>query len=173
MASFMPWVGRVNSTTIADGEWAELNHAFDAAGLTGALRYLNARTPHRFTGIFLFDDEVLINSCLINRESPHAMCWTPFPVAQSFCSLIRDTGKAFVVGNALQDARVADHPARERIISYCGVPLRMASGELFGSLCHFDYRPVRFSSLDLHFLERAAALVAAVVANEALHAGPA
>ena len=136
----------------------EFRRALQGGTLAG-LRYLNARTPHRFTGIFKYEGETLVNLLLVDREHAHAAPWANFSVSDSFCSVIRETGQPFILGNASVDARVANHPARDKIISYCGVPLLAVSGELFASLCHFDYKPILFSALDIDFVMHAAPLL--------------
>lgn len=123
-------------------------------GIHAALGYLNARTPHRFTGIFKYvDTDQLQNVCLFDREDSKAQTWPTFPRKQSFCSVIQTTGNSFVIANALTDQRVSNHPAARRVASYCGVPLTHPDGSLYGSLCHFDFHPVPYADLDLSFLE--------------------
>lgn len=136
-------------------------------GIPSALRYLNARTPHRFTAIFAYSDDRLQNLYLIDRENAKAAPWAEFGVADSYCSIVRDSGEPFVIGDSTVDPRFADHPARGKVISYCGVPLWRDAGALLGSLCHFDYRPILLSGLDLGFLRRIAPAIAAAVINAA------
>jgi GAF domain-containing protein len=45
------------------------------------------------------------------------------------------------VEDALADARTLDHPKREALRAYCGVPLLRSDGTLFGTVCHYDERP--------------------------------
>lgn len=144
-----------------------------AQGILPALRYLNARTPHRFTGIFRFDEQTLENIYLVDREAAYAEPWPSFPVRESYCSFVQGTGDPFVIGDAPDDRRADGHPAQHRVISYCGVPIRLADGLLLASLCHFDYKPIPFSSLDLEFLIEVApllaeALVPVMKSNDAL-----
>lgn len=129
-------------------------------GVQPALQYLNARTPHRFTGVFSFRNDQLENLYLFDREDPYAEPWTTFPTRESYCAIVHDTGEPFVVGNATTDERVRDTPANSRVISYCGVALRTPNGHVFASLCHFDYRPINVAELDLDFLLEASALLA-------------
>lgn len=143
----------------------ELQAILANQGVREALAYLNRRTPHRFTGIFRFiENGQLENLYLFDREASDAQPWAPFPRTHSYCGLIHDAKEPFFVGNALSDPRVSDHPARESVISYCGVPILTESGDVFGTLCHFDYKPVRISELDLPFLKLAAEPIAATVA---------
>jgi GAF domain-containing protein len=145
----------MNEKTEVDEFRATLRESVDAA-----LRYLNARTPHRFTGIFRYERERLQNLYLIDREDPAAQPWPEFDTRESYCAVVQKTGEPFVVGNAPADSRIADHPARDRVISYCGVPIRSSDGRLVASLCHFDYRPIRASELDLDFLVDVAPYIA-------------
>lgn len=125
-------------------------------GVMGALGYLNARTPHRFTGVFRFAGSMLENLYLFDRENSRSVPWATFAATQSFCSIMRITGEPFSAGDASSDPRVSDHPARETVLAYCGVPLFHPDGSVYGSLCHFDYRPALFSDVDLTFLAAAA-----------------
>lgn len=131
----------------------EFSAAMGQGGVIGALAYLNARTPHRFTGIFKISNGALENLFLYDRENPRAPVWEPFPPERSYCSIVMSTDSSFALANSVIDSRVANHPARDQVVSYCGVPLHYPDGSLFGSLCHFDYRPILFSGLDVDFLE--------------------
>ena len=65
-----------------------------------------------------------------------------------------------------QRARVAEvvtHIARERVQSYCGVPIWLDGGRLWGTLCHYDVRPRLLPHAEVEVLERVAALFAAHV----------
>jgi GAF domain-containing protein len=107
-------------------------------GVRAALAWLNARVPHRFTGIYRFDPPILRNVRLFDRENPTLDIVSDAPLRETYCSIIGETGHAFAVTDALHDERVRDHPARTSVLSYCGVPLRDDSGVAFGTLCHFD-----------------------------------
>ena len=52
----------------------DLSLAFEEAlhrtGLHGALRFLNARTPHRFTGLYCYDGANLRNIALFAQFNP-------------------------------------------------------------------------------------------------------
>ena len=130
----------------------EFDAVLQSTGVLGALAYLNSRTPHRFTGIFRYDGEQLVNLFIYDRENSKAELWAPFPKDNSYCGVVHDTEASFVVANSKTDARVNNHPASARIASYCGVPLQNSDGSLFGSLCHFDFKPQAFADLDLPFL---------------------
>lgn len=146
-------------------EIPELHAALQDGDLMAALAYLNSRTPHRFTGIFKFSGDLLENLFLFDREQTGAAVWAPFLPEKSYCSIVEATNSTFVLGNSTTDPRVAEHSARDVVMSYCGVPLHNPDGSLFGSLCHFDYKPILFSHLDVPFLESIApTLMAAILA---------
>ena len=151
---------------LSNNELNELRFAL-RSGIIAALRYLNARTPHRFTGIFQYDGDDVRNLFLVDREMQDAQPWAPFPTQESYCAIVQDTGAPFITGNAHVDERIQTHPARNKVISYCGVPLRTEAGELYASLCHFDYKPIMFSDLDIDFVTEAAPYL--VKALTALH----
>ena len=140
-------------------ERAGLEHALGSGGIRGALRFLNQRTVHRFTGIYQFRDQELVNLYLYDREDPNVQPAPAQALDSSYCAFLKATNQAFVVASAAHDPRVTDHPKRELIASYCGVPLIRPDGSPYGSLCHFDYRPLVFSDMDLAFMEACAPII--------------
>jgi GAF domain-containing protein len=73
---------------------------------------------------------------------------------------VRDSRGVFVTANALLDPRLAGHPARNDVVSYYGVPVMDAEGQLFGTLCHYDVMPRDPSRLDLSLLLEVASALA-------------
>jgi hypothetical protein len=55
-------------------------------GLHTALRYLNSRTPHRFTGVYRYDGEVLRNMALFDRSAPETQRGIDIPMADAYCA---------------------------------------------------------------------------------------
>ena len=127
-------------------------------GIRVALRYLNSRTPHRLTAVFRFEGGTLRNLHLIDRLDPQVERCPDLPVLESYCLYVRDSGCTFLTEDALQDTRVAGHPKQRLVQSYCGVPLYDAE-ELFGTICHFDYRSIPFSKEDVWVLEEIAPML--------------
>lgn len=138
----------------------------------GALTVLNRRTPHRFTGIFKSVGDQLENLYLFDREDFYAAPWSVFPRDHSYCSLVMAGNAPFVLSDSLVDERVAQHHARNSVISYCGVPLLMKDNTIFGTLCHFDYKPILFSDLSLDFLSAAAPIVLLAVLSDLANPKP-
>ena len=121
-------------------------------GLFGALRALNGTTGHRFTGIYRFERDWVRSIALFDRENPRLRAGTDVPMKETYCSLTPATG-SFQVHDAPADPRLAEHPARDSVLSYCGVHLVDATGRPWGSLCHYDLHPSRAAPGSLAVLE--------------------
>lgn len=153
-------------TTVKEKERARLQvglAAFTAAlesdGLFGGLRFLNQRTPHRFSGIYRFAGGELHNIHLYDRENPVPTVAPVIALGETYCSLVGGANHPLVLTDTRHDPRAADHPARESIVSYTGAPIPNPDGSPFGTLCHFDMRPHLFGDLDIALLTEAARLL--------------
>lgn len=152
--------------TVKENDRARLQAGLDAftsaverGGLFAALRFLNQRTPHRFTGIYRFDGAELHNVHLYDRENPEPTVSPAIPLGESYCSIVASSNQSLVLTDTTQDDRAAGHPARESVISYSGAPIPNADGTPFGTLCHFDLRPHVFGDLDIELLREAARIL--------------
>ncbi len=134
-------------------------------GLHPALGFLNARTRHRFTGVYRFDPPMLRNIALFDRENPTLCLGNDTPMRETYCSLICRDAAPFATDDAGADARLSMHPARGSVIAYCGVPIMSEDRAPVGSLCHFDLRPRLTSLAEIPLLQRAAPLVMHLVAQ--------
>jgi len=136
--------------------------ALDKAGLFEALKYLNERTPFRFTGVYRFDGDMLRNVALFDRWSPEARRGADAPMVETFCAIVKQTGNAVQVSNGRTDPRfpwMADNP----VMCYCGALVRDIDGNPLGTLCHFDMQPVEPPSSELSLLQSAAPMVLSYV----------
>jgi hypothetical protein len=107
-----------------------------SAGPMAALRFLNARTRFRFTGIYRVDSALLRNVYLFDRENPTLnVSGDVAPLMDTFCSIVCAGNEPFAPGDSQNDARVAGHTARERVLSYCGVPIPCDRSGVCGTLC--------------------------------------
>ncbi len=77
----------------------------------------------------------------------------------SYCALVRTAGAPFAVSDALADPRVATHPKRATLRSYCGVPIFREDGSLFGTLCHYDEQPQLEDGATVSAMQRIALLL--------------
>lgn len=125
----------------------------------GALALLNARTGHRFTSLYRFDDDTLRNVWFYDCEQPERETIEDIPVLASYCVFVREGQATFRVHDADADARVAEHPKREQIRAYCGVPLLDDMGRMFGTICHFDFRPIAISDENVALMEALAPML--------------
>lgn len=124
-----------------------------------ALALLNARTAHRFTSLYRFDGDTLRNVWFFDCEHPERETVDDIPVLASYCVFVREREATFRVDDADADARVAGHPKREEIRAYCGVPLLDDMGRMFGTICHFDFRPLAISDENVALMEALAPML--------------
>lgn len=118
-----------------------LRYLLQSLQINEALRELNATTGYRFTAVYRFTASGAANLAIFDRESDAPESLLVVPEGASYCGIVRDSRNAFLVTRSLEDGRIVKHPAREAVQSYCGVPLIAEGGEVFGSLCHFDFEP--------------------------------
>lgn len=148
-----------STSTSLDDRCGEL---LASEGPMAVLGYLNSRTRFRFTGLYQADPPQLRNLLLFDRENPQLnVSGEVCPLEATYCSLVWGAERAFHTRDAARDERLASHPARETVISYCGVPIRRANGLVWGTLCHFDVRPRLVPTREVPVLESAAAIIAA------------
>ncbi|MGI4741605.1 MAG: hypothetical protein ACRYG7_41080 [Janthinobacterium lividum] len=126
-------------------------------GIPAALEYLNHRTPHRYTGLFRFDGDILRNEVLFDRNQPNVRQGLDVPMAVTYCALVgQREGPLNILDAALDpQAQGVDTP----VISYCGVLIRDAQGQAYGTLCHYDMQRCQERTTDLPLLEAAAQLL--------------
>ena len=147
------------STTEYQKAVSRLRKLVGEGDVRAALKYLNSLTPHRFTGLYLFDDPKLKNKYIVDAENLDVETLPDVPLTATYCSFARSKGEVLSIEDSLKDDRVQGHPARNEIISYCGVPLQDKSGEIYGTVCHFNYEPVRISDFNVELLEAVAPLL--------------
>jgi GAF domain-containing protein len=126
-----------------------------------ALAYLNARTRFRFTGIYRVEPPMLRNVHLFDRENPTLnVSGNTSRLDDTYCSITSRTPRGFTTPDAGSDRRLEGHAARDSVISYCGVPIRMEDGRVWGTLCHFDVRPRLIPVAEVPVLESVVTLFA-------------
>lgn len=133
--------------------------------LREVLARLNARTRYRYTGVYRVAPPVLENVGLFDRENPTLnVSGDIHLLEETYCNIVRETRKPFLIDDSHADARVAEHPARDRIVSYCGIPLHV-DGEIHGVLCHYDPRPRIAPPGEMEFLRSMEPELAAFLAS--------
>lgn len=135
-----------------------------------ALRCLNACTPHRFTALYKREDDRAWNVLLYDAQHPYTPQFPEVAVSETYCSMVLEGRQVIVVENALTDPRLVDHAARGVVRSYCGAPVGDAAGELFGTLCHFDFAPLATPDGVADLMERLAREVREAAVMQSLQA---
>ncbi|MDM0000603.1 guanylate cyclase [Variovorax sp. J22P240] len=130
------------------------------SGPAAALAYLNEGVPHRFTAVYRFAGPLLHNVFLhdkAGRMRPDFLAVVPF--SRSFCQfVVKD--RAFRTDNSVADPRLFGHALRGIVISYHSVPvLDHVSGELWGTLSHFDMRHLHLPDEEFELLQGTASLL--------------
>ncbi|MCY7354305.1 MAG: GAF domain-containing protein [Lysobacter sp.] len=137
----------------ADDPASRILATLEKDGVHAALRLLNERAPHRFTGIYRYDGDMLRNVILFDVHDPHLRRGGDIPMQHSYCALLQDSD-----ARTLEFDDPRSHPpsvARSHltpVVSYCGVVLVDAAGQPFGSLCHYDLNPCQPRTSDLAML---------------------
>jgi hypothetical protein len=126
-------------------------------GVHVALEYLNQRTPHRYTGLFRFGGEVLHNEALFDRYQPQVRQGEDVPSALTYCALVGRQQAPLDILDAATDPQAQG--VETPVISYCGVLVRDAQGQAYGTLCHYDMQRCQQRTTDLPLLEAAAGLL--------------
>ncbi len=149
------------------GGLTEAASAMARDGVHGVLRYLNGRTTHRFTGLYRFDGRMLRNVALFDRLDPDSPTGADSPMQETYCAIVGELGR-FATADSRTDSAVADHPARDVVLSYCGALVRDEQGRAAGTLCHFDREPRVVPTSEIALMEAVTGLLAAsVVSGEA------
>jgi signal transduction histidine kinase/DNA-binding NarL/FixJ family response regulator len=138
---------------------AKFERILNGAGIHDALRFLNSRTPHRFTGLYRFDPPTLRNVALLDTDDVGKTSGDDAVLEETYCSIVGSFERPFTTADTLLDKRLRAHPARESVRSYCGVLLRRPDGSAFGTLCHFDLSPCDVPLAEMPLLEAAAVLI--------------
>lgn len=140
---------------------AEIGQMLSSAKVVPALAYLNARTRFRFTGIYRVEPPFLRNLHLFDRENPTLnVSGNVCALEDTYCSITASGGRGFATPDAPADRRLNEHAARHSVISYCGIPIRLEDGRVWGTLCHFDVRPRLIPRAEVPVLESVVTLFA-------------
>ncbi|MEJ8852296.1 GAF domain-containing protein [Variovorax rhizosphaerae] len=140
--------------------FADFVVTFKSQGLRDALAMLLMKTDYRFIGIWRFKDGKASAAVHYDRQDPGALTATEVPDTATYCCFVRESGAPFKTPNALVDERLNSHPAREAVLSYCGVPVMDSYGNILGTLCHYDVVPRNPEQIDLRLMLSVASYLA-------------
>jgi len=142
----------------------EFAAVLDSEGCHYALAYLNSRTPHRYTGVFLYKGELLECFSLYDRFKPgKEQREEPTALANTYCALLAHRNACLdqltlEVHDGSRDVRptVRDISSSTPVLSYCGVAICDSKGRPVGTLCHYDEKRCQERSSDMPLLRSAA-----------------
>ncbi len=129
-----------------------------ARGLHDGLRFLNARTPHRYTGIYRYDGEMLRNVYLYDQFSPSVKKGADVRMEDAYCAIVGQRQAAVEFEDINDERDIAVKPGSP-VVSYCGALITDDHGEPFGTLCHYDTKPSQARLSDIPILEAIAPLI--------------
>jgi hypothetical protein len=127
-------------------------------GLHTALRYLNSRTPHRFTGVYRYDGEVLRNMALFDRSAPETQRGIDIPMADAYCANVGRERAPLEFADAKEDGRFPHLPGSP-VVCYSGVLISSRESVPYGTLCHYDTMRCETRISDIPLLQAAAPLI--------------
>jgi len=140
---------------------ADFARLIEHEGIVAGLAFLNRRVDHRCTAIYRLEHLTVRNVYLFDRQGaqlPEALSVVPF--GDSFCQHAIREG-AFLTEDTREDARLDGSPFQGVVVAYHGLPLSDKRGQLFGSLCHFDFKPRQLPDEELEILQQAARVLPA------------
>ena len=136
-----------------------VRRALETGGLDAGLHYLNHRVAHRFTAIFGLDGPSMRNIAFVDKNEevmPELM--TSIPFEDSFCQFVLRDGQ-FRASKTGDDSRLDGHKFKGVLQSYTGLPLARSDGQLFGTLCHFDFAERQLHDAEFEFLQQVALML--------------
>lgn len=133
-------------------------------GVHAALCYLNSRTPHRFTGVYRYDDEMLRNMALFDRFEPDTQTGGDIPMTDAYCANVGRNREPLEFADAETDGRFLYLPGSP-VVCYSGVLISTPDGVPYGTLCHYDIRRCETRTSDIPLLKAAAPLIYLAIEN--------
>lgn len=147
---------------------ASLRATLASRGPLAALGLLNARTRFRFTGVYRTEPPLLRNIALFDRENPALnVSGSCGRLDGTFCVFVWGSEAPYCVSDATADEGLRRYTSQDTVLSYAGVPIRSPSGQVVGTLCHFDGRPRILPPGELQAMEAIAPVLAEWLASNA------
>lgn len=144
---------------------ASIGEALRTGGVAGGLEALNLGVAHRYSGIFKLQGDLLENTHMFDkRGEPRPDGLARVQLGDSFCQIVLRDGFMATENSGL-DPRLDTNPYQSVVVAYHGVPILDASGELSGTLCHFDMVEQSISDVEFACLQHAATLFAPLLSH--------
>lgn len=137
---------------------SDANSILEAEGVHSTLKFLNKRTPHRFTGIYRFDGDMLRNVYLFDQFEPSLTKGQDVPMVDAYCANVGRAGCGIEFSDVGSDQKI-QIKSRSPVISYCGALILDSQQNPYGTLCHYDVKPCDEPVSDLPALETVAPLI--------------
>ena len=139
---------------------AHLELVLKRDGLRPAASYLNSRVSYRFTTIYRLEDQMFTPVESVDKLGEFdADASGSAPFGESLCRFPVLHG-TFTTSHTAADPRLKGLAYPSEVGSYTGVQMVRANGELYGTLCHYDFVPKCISHLEYQFLQLAVRLIA-------------
>lgn len=137
-----------------------LEAALGRGGLQEGLRFLNGRVAHRFSAVYRLEDQMLHNVQLVDKveDGFDRTALQSLPLGDSFCQFVMRDG-LFRTSKTSELDTLDGHPYKGVLESYVGLPLMKTPGELYGTLCHFDFAEKAVSDEEFDYLQKVARLL--------------
>ena len=120
---------------------------------------MNQQVTHRFTAVYRLNKDSLEIIELVDKLNDPSTAPLPrVPFSQSFCEIAVRDG-SLVTSNSALEKRLDDARYQGILTSYVGLPLMRPTGDLFGTLCHYDYEEQPISDDAFSFLQQATVLL--------------
>lgn len=100
---------------------------------------------------------MLRNEVLFDRYRPDVHQGVDAPMVTTYCALVGRRHTPVTILDATIDPQALG--IETPVISYCGVLVRTAQGQVYGTLCHYDLQRCQERTADLPLLEAAATLL--------------
>ena len=124
----------------------------ERGGVEAGLKFLNARTDYRYTAIYRFEGAKMRNIYLYDRLGESVSNFVKVPLGDSFCQFVMAEG-GFNTGDSSKDERLLGHSYQGVLNAYFGLPLSRQPGTIYGTFCHFDFKPQAIDDSEIEFLQ--------------------
>jgi GAF domain-containing protein len=154
MASFAeePGLNPAAATEMLSEGRGSLLAEIERGGVEAGLQFLNARTAYRYTAIYRLEGGMMRNIYLYDRQGELVSDFAVVPLGDSFCQFVMAEG-VFCTSDSGQDERLLGHSYQGVLNAYFGLPLSRKPGTLYGTFCHFDFKPQVIEDREIEFLQ--------------------
>ena len=121
--------------------------------MESSLIFLNKWVTHRFTAIFLPDNDPVEIVRLVDKLNDASTApLSPVPFGNSFCELVLRDGSV-LTSNSVVDKRFDRKYPQGTVISDVGLPPVQQGCKLYGNLCQPDYKGNKIDKDESVFLQ--------------------